>query len=286
MVRLFTFAVVLAACSYTPQGSAPIGGDDDGPPADAAIDVVDDLDDDDDGVLDTADNCPAVANTDQHNEDDDDKGDACDPCPMLASMDADGDGDGIGEACDPHPGVAGDKLVQFDGFGAAGIPAGWSQVGGVAGDWVVMADSLDIDTNQVPHFLRFDTLIPHATIEIGFGVDLPDTSNSPAVTAIVDSDETLENFTNCAVLLNGDTVRLQTFDGSFHDVAQDTTTIAVPSEHRVIATIDAANAKCTFFEATTIIQGRALTNNNRQHVGLRVRAVRTTLHYIAVYRSP
>ena len=71
-------------------------------------------DQDDDSVADEADNCPAVANTDQEDSDADGQGDACDEdddddgrldtgdnCPLVSNFDqADNDGDGEGDACD------------------------------------------------------------------------------------------------------------------------------------------------------------------------------------------
>ncbi len=50
------------------------------------------VDSDGDGVLDDADNCPAVSNSGQENVDGDGLGDACDSCPQDADNDADGDG--------------------------------------------------------------------------------------------------------------------------------------------------------------------------------------------------
>lgn len=92
------------------------------PPADGAMtsDTVDsppaEVDVDGDGLVGAADNCPAVANADQHDEDGDQHGDACDPCPHVAGTLADGDGDGIGDACDPQPQIAKQVLRFFDPF--------------------------------------------------------------------------------------------------------------------------------------------------------------------------
>jgi Tol biopolymer transport system component len=73
------------------------------------------LDSDNDGVDDSIDNCPLVANTDQHNTDNDLQGDVCDSdddndgvldstdnCPLSANADqANNDGDTLGDICDP-----------------------------------------------------------------------------------------------------------------------------------------------------------------------------------------
>jgi hypothetical protein len=60
-----------------------------------------DGDTDDDGVLDGADNCPAVSNAAQKDRDGDGRGNVCDNCPDTPNPDqADGDGDGVGDACE------------------------------------------------------------------------------------------------------------------------------------------------------------------------------------------
>jgi hypothetical protein len=80
---------------------------------------------DGDGIIDSEDNCPMVANADQANEDGDMFGDACDPCPQLTDLAiADDDGDQIGDTCDPNRGMA-DARWLFEGFhnGMPGWPA-------------------------------------------------------------------------------------------------------------------------------------------------------------------
>jgi hypothetical protein len=102
-------------------------------------------DSDGDTIVDSADNCPTVPNTDQRDWDGDHHGDACDHCPHLASAtDPDADGDGVGDACDPRPSTAGDAIVLWDGFyDAAGI-AGWADGGtGGTGTWTVTGGVLE-----------------------------------------------------------------------------------------------------------------------------------------------
>jgi hypothetical protein len=58
-------------------------------------------DQDADGIPDAADNCPAVANSDQADIDKDGAGDLCDNCPVVENpSQSDADADGKGDACD------------------------------------------------------------------------------------------------------------------------------------------------------------------------------------------
>lgn len=64
-------------------------------------------DQDGDGVIDTSDNCPAVANADQKDTDNDGTGDACDSVDNsstdVSSSASDDDGDGLGDDIDECP---------------------------------------------------------------------------------------------------------------------------------------------------------------------------------------
>lgn len=68
------------------------------------------VDSDGDGIPDSSDNCPAVANRDQRDTDRDGQGDACDPL-------TDSDGDGIGDDEDNCPSVPNGNQLDSDGDG-------------------------------------------------------------------------------------------------------------------------------------------------------------------------
>jgi hypothetical protein len=119
---------------FIPFLSAPLSDSDgDGTPDGC------DADDDNDGILDAADNCPAVANEDQTDTDRDGQGNACDPdddndgvldgadnCRYVANPDqADTDNNNRGDVC-PLP-VAGQVLItefRFRGEGPPGATDG------------------------------------------------------------------------------------------------------------------------------------------------------------------
>jgi hypothetical protein len=62
------------------------------------------VDTDGDGIPDSKDNCPKVANPDQKDTDGDGVGDACDNCPLTYNPDQkDSNGNGIGDVCEPPP---------------------------------------------------------------------------------------------------------------------------------------------------------------------------------------
>lgn len=69
--------------------------------------LIDDGDQDGDGVVNLEDNCPRTANREQDDRDDDGVGDAGDNCPDEANAhQADSDQDGVGDACEAESWVA------------------------------------------------------------------------------------------------------------------------------------------------------------------------------------
>lgn len=134
------------------------------PLPDAMVDAPIVVDTDGDGIPDSMDNCPLVANPGQENEDGDRFGDVCDPCPPIAdNAPLDTDGDGVADACDPRPTIPGDKIVLFEGF-HNGLPPGWV----VGGAWSVAADSAVISAGSMAAALTISkTLVEPYAVSAG-----------------------------------------------------------------------------------------------------------------------
>ena len=76
-----------------------------------------DADQDEDGVPDYVDNCPATYNPGQEDSDADGLGDVCDNCPKIWNPgQADSDNDGLGDLCDWVGDLDNDRDVDFADF--------------------------------------------------------------------------------------------------------------------------------------------------------------------------
>lgn len=137
---------------------------------------------DGDGVLNESDNCPAVANADQHDEDGDKLGDVCDNCPHIANADQanvmEGNlADEVGDVCDPRPGVAGDTIEKFYPFRA--VPADVT----VEGSWSIVNDGYQY-AGGGEATLKVSGVRDRVLIEIAGTVVTTPTGNSEVVALI------------------------------------------------------------------------------------------------------
>ncbi len=106
----------------------------------ATVDIPIPPDTDSDGVFDSVDNCPLIANPGQEDDDADDHGNVCDNCPNAFNPNqADFEGDGVGDVCDPDDDGDG---INDDGDGS-----------GIAGDNpCVGGDTTNCDDNCAANF--------------------------------------------------------------------------------------------------------------------------------------
>jgi hypothetical protein len=128
-------------------------------------------DEDGDGCVDTADNCPGIPNADQ----------------------ADADGDGVGDPCDAHPSTPGDHLVSVAFFGGSVVDGGWTPVGAwqVAGGSAIGSDGLSMS-----HVLGAAPTVEFGLQILANGSDLPPSIRvtledgvDPAITCHVDAND-------------------------------------------------------------------------------------------------
>jgi hypothetical protein len=260
---------------------------------DAGVDTPTDPDPDHDGIISDDDNCPLVANADQHDEDSDAIGDACDLCPQLAAPQLDDDGDLIGNDCDPRPSIAGDRLVRFDGFATAGIPSAWSVLAGSASDWQGANDALETNAD-VTEILAFDPANSggHQTIDVAVRMTAQGAS-VPAVSALFDLDSGVTDYFLCTIFTSSSPLgnpgyAAQHFTGgTFNMLATDATNgPSLPSDYRIVGSNVAGNQACKVAGATS----RTLTGTDAggadTRVGIRIRNVHTAVKYLAIYASP
>ncbi len=245
------------------------------------------IDTDGDGVVDSADNCPSIANPDQHDEDGDGVGDVCDPCPQVANATADSDGDGLPDACDPHPAATGDHLLYFEPFRSAGaLPSGWSAKAGAATSWTVSSDALAIAVGNTTDIVTYDAGSTRHAIDVGF--DLSATPGGQSfVTPLGDVRSDIQQFVACGVRVDTQYRELLYDDqGSFVAIAptDSSEAIAVPGSYRVFLVIDPTTVACTVPTATSPhAMSGAHSSFGDTSVGLRVMNATVAFRYVAVY---
>jgi hypothetical protein len=256
---------------------------DGGESADASVD----LDQDGDGILDTDDNCPDVANATQVDEDGDAIGDVCDPCPPFANNE-DADGDGVGDACDPNPAVAGDKIVAFEGFRDA-LSGSWTVMGTFTmadGEGVLSAtdDSTSLVTRPSPATARVEA-------RAAFVVDSITASglNLGSVNVVERMQPNTDKAIACQVvgLAGGAQEYLRIFDtSSSMGVASASYPIELGAAKELRFARNGSSYACHVASPPASVSGTATFAPPSPRIGLRVRGAVARWRWVMLVTSP
>ncbi len=238
---------LLAACSFQP-GTLPGSATADAAPSDNGDG---DGDSDDDLVLNAADNCVTVANTDQRNFDGDKHGDACDGCPhIMSDPDPDADGDGVGDACDPRPALGGDARAIWIAFYDGIDINGWTNTGGT-GAWTVQNHKL-VQSNTV--FSLLDSPLQYFDLHFETRLDITSVANE---VGFCSGDVPIGiQYYCCGLFVNGIQqvravsgwpLQLQTADPKPF-------TAAVGDVVDIVGTMTSTQSKCAFIKGNTTVE--------------------------------
>lgn len=270
------------------------------PPIDAMpIDANNDTDGD--TIPNAIDNCPSIANTDQHDEDGDTVGDKCDNCPSVSNTNqANTDGvanDTVGDACDPHPATA-DMIAYFDPFSGVGAPTGWTTV---AGTWAEAADS-NVETDTARVAIAYATgSFTNMVADVGVHVDTVEPASASGNTRSVGllvfytaangqpGSGYICTITDNAATVNNETLAIarQAADGTNNVTQQSgelTSGLVAGQDFAFRASADGQNVGCQ------LLGGTALTDTDNTFtsggVALRTNKVGASYRYVVVYAPP
>lgn len=301
---LAAFAL-FAGCSF-PHGEPVNGGPQDASLIDApdarmidapdakpidAPDAAPAIDTDADGFADATDNCPLLANPDQHDHDSDNHGDACDHCPHLpSSADPDGDADGVGDSCDPRPSTAGDSIALFEGFYDATSIATWTENGN--GNWSVASGVLtqsvtttSTTTNTLaPPGAWPRTMVTAAVkvVALGNGTSGQDNPHVSVASGVANNQSYW-----CSVVDEGSndkiyaTVVRPNMFPSFPS-ADWNGTFTMMSELRITSTLLGSNNGCNVVQGSTVANTAGNTGSTAGGVELATRTAAASFDYVFV----
>ena len=247
-----------------------------------------DPDPDGDGVPIGVDNCPMLANPDQHDEDGDGVGDVCDVCPHIADMlQTNQDSDGLGDACDPSPTVARNEILLFEPWSGnpVGVP-GWTSH---TGTWRVLDDGLELTQSNVGARLsRLVVVPPGATVITRFVADVDNVVPTSYLGTLSPVDFDGGTGDGCVLRYDGATAlyRVQITSptaSSFTQIAASTNTpvVSFALEHRRRGNESTCTAERGAAGTTTGSFNSA--GNGVARIGLLGRNTQSVVRYLIVY---
>jgi hypothetical protein len=225
-------------------------------------------DEDGDGVVDSCDNCPSVANANQSD---------------TGEQNAGGVADGVGDACDPRPAAGGDSILLFDPFTSGQIGGDW-QVNG--GTWQAGADTIaETATGNAQELDRVSFAnINDYLVETQVTLDALPTTDSRA-TLVSRMTTSSHNGWGCAVMQNV-LIFSQIANGEAGESNPPSVSIPAPtvgSRYRIQTGGYGTNLYCRLPDSGHDVPRTSSTYPSGVP-GLRSYAAATTFEYLLVYR--
>jgi hypothetical protein len=225
-------------------------------------------DEDGDGVVDSCDNCPSVANANQAD---------------TGEQNAGGMADGVGDACDPRPAAGGDSILLFDPFTSGQISSDW-QVNG--GTWQAGTETIaETATGNAQELDRVSFAnISDYLVETQVTLDALPTSDSRA-TLVSRMTTSSHNGWGCAVMQNV-LIFSQIANGEAGESSPPSVSIPAPtvgSRYRIQTGGYGTNLYCRLPDSGYEVPRTSSTYPSGVP-GLRSYAAATTFEYLLVYR--
>jgi hypothetical protein len=234
------------------------------------------LDSDNDGVPDTADNCPTVANTDQRDHDLDTRGDDCDRCPHVPDPgDPDADNDGVGDECDPRPSIGGDVRVVWEGFYDTSAISTWT----VMGNWTVSGGLITQAGAAGEAAITLPTMFQHPYVATSF--QIMSLSGSGSLIGTCSSITNQQYY--CCLMRNSGPVLNAVSSGVVSENQNATWTGQFGSGDRVALTENEATShKCLALQNSTVVAKETALGATSGKLQLYMRDATATYDYLFV----